>query len=87
MLESIKYAWTKNTHLGKYDFRFNALYDSGVEQLTEYMSVAPHVNDVEISERVKSKDVVEKFKEQMKANKPKKKKKGRKGKSKKKKRK
>lgn len=86
VLESIKYAWTKNNHLAKYDFRFNAIYDSGVKALTEYMEVATHITEVEISERVKSKEVVEAFKDQMKANKPKKKK-GRKGKSKKKKKK
>ena len=84
VLESIKFAWHKNTHLGKYDFKFNALYNVGVEKLTEFMETATHIFDVEVSERV-DREVLEKFKERAKANKPKKKKKGRKGKSKKKK--
>lgn len=86
VLESIKYAWTKNITLGKYDFKFNALYDNGVEKLTEYLELAPHVFDVEVSERVE-REILEKFKEKCKDNKPKKGKKGKKGKGKKKKKK
>ncbi len=52
VLESIKFAWHKNVTLGKYDLKFNALYNHGVEKLTEYMETAQHVFDVEVSERV-----------------------------------
>jgi len=52
VLESIKYAWTKNTHLGRYDFKYNAINDVGVEKLTEFMKECNHIYDVEIGERV-----------------------------------
>ena len=60
VLESIKRAWIKNDHLGKYDFKYNAIYDDGVKALTQFMELAPHVYDVEISERVE-KDTLEEF--------------------------
>ena len=86
ILESIKLAMVKNTHLGKYDFRYNAIYEVGVEFLTETLAEATHVYEVEISERIPQ-ETLTKFKEQCKANKPKKGKKGRKGGKKKKKKK
>lgn len=62
VLESIKYAWSKNTHLGRYDFKYNALNDPGIEKLTQFMEECTHIYDVEIGERV-GKDVMAAFKE------------------------
>lgn len=74
----------KNKTLGRYDIKYNNFGDEGIIYLTEILGeVAPHVYEIEISERIK-KETLEEFRAKLVANKPKKGKK-RKGKKKKKK--
>lgn len=50
VLESIHKAWQKNNHLGKYNFKYNAIQDKGVEKLTSFMEECNWIFDVQISE-------------------------------------
>jgi hypothetical protein len=52
----------RNTNLGHYDLKFNAIGDEGVKFLTEVLIEAEHVFDVELSERVTQEHLKE-FKE------------------------
>ncbi len=52
VIESIHKAWQKNNHLGRYDFRYNAINDGGVEKLLSYLEECKWVWEVEVSERV-----------------------------------
>ena len=72
----------RNVNLGRYNFKYNFIGDYGVERICEILAIAPHVFEVEITERI-SKATMEKFQEAKNANKPKKGK-GGKGKKKKK---
>lgn len=81
VLQAFKFCMTKNTTLGHYDIKFNSINDEGIKYLTEVLTEAEHVFDVEISERV-TQEILKEFKEKCKENKGKKKgrKKGKKGK-------
>jgi len=92
VLQAIQDCMIKNKELGRYDFRFNFISDYGklafiilfvlgVERITDILSQANHVYDVEIPERI-SKECLEAFRAKLGENKPKK---GKKGKGKKKK--
>ena len=84
VLESVKDCMMKNKELGRYDFKHNNIGNEGIQFFTELLPEAPHVFEIEISERV-SKEALAEFREKLAANKPKKKKKGGKKKKKKKK--
>lgn len=81
-MEAIRTCFVRNKNLGRYDIRYNNIQDDGVGKITQYLEEAPHVFEVEISERV-SKETMEAFRERIAMNKPKKgKKKGKKKKKK-----
>jgi Ran GTPase-activating protein (RanGAP) involved in mRNA processing and transport len=80
VLKAIMFCWVKNTHLLRYDFKYNIISSEGLEVLTQCLTTeAQHVYDVEIPERIDNKVVFKEFTEALKGNKPKK---GRKGKGK-----
>lgn len=82
VMDAIEFCMKKNDNLGRYNFKYNFIGDAGVERICGIMSVAPHVYDVEIPERI-SKAIMEMFAEARATNKPKKGKgKGAKGKGK-----
>merc|ERR1712160_232402 len=78
VLKAITFCWTKNTHLMRYDFKYNIISSEGLQTMTQCLvAEAQHVYDVEIPERIDDKNVFKEFSEALKGNKPKK---GRKGK-------
>lgn len=80
VLKAIMFCWVKNTHLLRYDFKYNIISSEGLQVLTQCLTTeAQHVYDVEIPERIDDKVVFKEFSEALKGNKPKK---GRKGKGK-----
>jgi Ran GTPase-activating protein (RanGAP) involved in mRNA processing and transport len=79
VLKAIMFCWVKNTHLLRYDFKYNIISSEGLQVLTQCLTTeAQHVYDVEIPERIDDKVVFKEFSEALKGNKPK----GRKGKGK-----
>lgn len=74
---------TRNTRLGRYDFKYNNIREDGIKALTNLISTtATHVYDIEIPERIGDKEIFDNFRSALQGNKPSKK--GKKGKGKKK---
>lgn len=74
---------TKNTRLGRYDFKYNNIREDGIKSLTTLITTnATHVYDIEIPERIGDRQIFDDFRAALANNKPSKK--GKKGKGKKK---
>jgi len=52
VLEAMRNCFLRNKTLGRYDIRYNNFSEDGIKEITELLGEAPHVFDVEVSERM-----------------------------------
>lgn len=51
-MKALEFSMTKNERLGKYDLKHNNFSEPGLLKLTEILKTTPHVNDIEVPDKL-----------------------------------